>query len=307
MTHTGKIGRLPKTIRDQLGQRLEDNLPGKEIVRWLNSQVETRRILIRHFGGRPVTEQNLSEWRQSGHQQWLRRQEALANLRTLLEDAQDLEQLADGQNLSHSFAAILAAEMATLAKALLEPETDPEKKWERLCQIHRELSRLRRDDDSATRTAIQKERWLHQSRIEHEEELERKEKAHKEKLINILMETNEKAVNARIFGGGERGKNMAEALYRIKCDLPALNDLMDETGPQASAATPPTSEPPQSTESARSTSSTSSTPSISSTESPSSPQTTSEPPANPEQSDQIRPNPTKSNQIQPNPTKSNQR
>jgi len=171
MPHIGKIGRLPKHLRHQLGLRLEDNVPGSEILQWLNAQPETQSILNRYFHDRPITEQNLSEWRQSGHQDWLRHQEAKAAIGNILEQAEDIEGLADGQNLSDRFAAILAVEMTRLARALLEPETDPEKKWERLCNIHRELSRLRRDDDRAARTAIRKER------SEREEEEHRKQAA----------------------------------------------------------------------------------------------------------------------------------
>src|SRR5579863_2879947 len=123
MTHIGKIGRLPKRLREQLGRRLENNFLGSEIVQWLNDQKETQDILDRYFQGRLITEQNLSEWRQTGHQDWLRRQEAEAAVKNLLEYSDDLEVVADGQNLSDRFAAILAAEMTRLAVALLEPET----------------------------------------------------------------------------------------------------------------------------------------------------------------------------------------
>ena len=150
MTHTGKIGRLSKQRRDELGCRLEDNLPGTEIVDWLNSLTDVQDVLQRYFQGRDITEQNLSEWRQSGHQDWLRRQEAQNTARNFLESAQELEDLAGERGLSTRFASIFAVELTRLATALLDTETDPEKKWQRLCEIHRELSRLRRDDDRAS-------------------------------------------------------------------------------------------------------------------------------------------------------------
>jgi hypothetical protein len=40
--HTGKIGWLPKNIRDQLGLRLEDGQAGSEIVPWLNALPEAQ-------------------------------------------------------------------------------------------------------------------------------------------------------------------------------------------------------------------------------------------------------------------------
>ena len=48
-TRNGKIARLPKTIRDDLGRRIENGEQGKELVEWLNarlqqhSEVETER------------------------------------------------------------------------------------------------------------------------------------------------------------------------------------------------------------------------------------------------------------------------
>jgi hypothetical protein len=40
---------------------------------------------------------------------------------------------------------LLTIELARLATALLEKETDPEKRWQRLCEVHRQLSQLRRE------------------------------------------------------------------------------------------------------------------------------------------------------------------
>jgi len=37
MTRTGKIARLPLSIRDQLNRRLLDNEPGPSLLGWLNS------------------------------------------------------------------------------------------------------------------------------------------------------------------------------------------------------------------------------------------------------------------------------
>jgi hypothetical protein len=59
-------GSLPKSIRDQLGRRIEDGEEGKELVKWLNGLPEVQEILEKQFGGRPVTEQNLSVEVQKG-------------------------------------------------------------------------------------------------------------------------------------------------------------------------------------------------------------------------------------------------
>src|SRR5580698_4446633 len=57
-TRIGKIGRLSKERRNELGQRIEDGLPGMEIVQWLNAQPDVQKILQAQFAGRPISEQN---------------------------------------------------------------------------------------------------------------------------------------------------------------------------------------------------------------------------------------------------------
>jgi len=71
-TRVGKIGRLPKAVRDVLGDRLEAGEPGGVLVAWLNSLTSVQEVLADYFGGRPISERNLSEWRQGGHEEWLR-------------------------------------------------------------------------------------------------------------------------------------------------------------------------------------------------------------------------------------------
>ena len=239
MTHIGKIGRLPKDCRHELGHRIENGQPGTEIVSWLNAQPEVREILDAQFAGRPISEQNLSDWKQSGHLEWLRRQEVHEAALGLVERADDLDETTGNRHLSDRFATVLASEMTRLAAALLEQDTDPEKRWPRLCQIHRELSQLRRDDHRAMRVAIQRERWDLQAERDYEAEAERQKKAHNQRMIDMLLEGKFKHTNAEmIFGGGEAGRNMAEMLYRLKCDLP-IDDLYDGTWSETGKASPP--------------------------------------------------------------------
>jgi hypothetical protein len=70
-TRNGKIARLPRAIRDQLNQRLDDGDDGQALVHWLNTLPEVQKCLAEHFAGRPISEQNLSEWKAGGFQQWL--------------------------------------------------------------------------------------------------------------------------------------------------------------------------------------------------------------------------------------------
>jgi hypothetical protein len=113
MTRNGKTARLPRGIRIQLNRRLQDGEPVIRLVEWLNSSPEVRQVLAEDFGGREISEQNLSEWKQGGHEDWLARQETLACARELAGDAGELAEAADGSQANH-LAVVLSARDAAL-------------------------------------------------------------------------------------------------------------------------------------------------------------------------------------------------
>src|SRR5437764_104338 len=76
-SRTGKIARLPHSIREQLNLRLQNNERGKSILKWLNELPEVQTVLKEHFKGNPVGLQNLTEWKQGGFNDWQIRQDAL--------------------------------------------------------------------------------------------------------------------------------------------------------------------------------------------------------------------------------------
>ncbi len=94
----GKIARLPKSIRDDLGRRIENGEQGKDVVEWLNGLPAVQDVLKEHFGGRPINEQNLSEWKQGGHPEWLRQEETRSLAGKLAEQSDDLDEAAHGQD-----------------------------------------------------------------------------------------------------------------------------------------------------------------------------------------------------------------
>lgn len=73
---TGKIARLPYTLRCQLNSRLLDGEPCRVLLEWLNALPEVQSVLAKEFGGRPIAPCNLSEWIRGGYQEWLARQGA---------------------------------------------------------------------------------------------------------------------------------------------------------------------------------------------------------------------------------------
>ena len=159
MTRNGKIARLPRTVREQLNQRLGDGEQGKALVAWLNGLPEVQAMLVEQFQGRAVTEQNLSEWKQGGHQDWLRHQEALECVRTAAEQAQELAEVAGPVPLTD----VLSASVALLLTKLIREvesgrESTPEARRELLALI-REWSAVRKGDHKAARLKMNQEDW----------------------------------------------------------------------------------------------------------------------------------------------------
>ena len=160
MTRTGKIARLPQTIRDQLNARLHDGEPATSLVPWLNGLPEVQAVLAAHFGGRPINEPNLSDWKQGGYADWLRHQEACAWFGAVREESSGLQKVAGEDN---PLATILAAPLAvalgrSLQQLAARPPDDPSQ-LTALLELARELTRLRRCDLAEKRQHIDDERW----------------------------------------------------------------------------------------------------------------------------------------------------
>src|SRR5258708_17459522 len=159
MTRTGKIARLPEELRHHLNRRLQDGKPGKQLVVWLNSLPEARAALKEEFGARPITEQNLSEWKLGGYADWERHEGSCALVARLTDEAGDLTVAAEDGVVSDQLATVVAAELAALTRLMLAETTDPKERWQRLREMLPELARLRREDHKAAALLMEQERW----------------------------------------------------------------------------------------------------------------------------------------------------
>jgi DNA primase len=168
----------------------------------------------------------------------LRREESRLLVARLTEQSDDLDEATDGHEISDRFASVLAAEFTSVAMTLLEKETDPEKRWQRLREVHRELSQLRRDDHRAVRMTIKRERWNREVEQEEDEEHQRVQRANKDRLIDLVFAPMRNQTMAEAFGGGEYGERMAEMLHRIKFDMP-LDDLLKTPSPKKTDSAAP--------------------------------------------------------------------
>jgi hypothetical protein len=173
----GKIARLPRKIRDDLNQRLDDGQPDGPLLDWLNALPEVHALLASDFDGIPISKQNLSNWRQGGHQQWLLQQEGRQMVRDLVENGKELADDAGGAELAGQLTLVMVAQLAASAQAELAKLEDPGKRCARLQEILGTLARVRRQDHSAARVAIEQERRARERKEENREDQLREESA----------------------------------------------------------------------------------------------------------------------------------
>jgi hypothetical protein len=172
VTRKGKIARLPRSIRDQLNRRLQDGEPGNRLVEWLNSLPETKQVLAADFDGRDISEQNLSEWKQGGHQDWLARQETLACARELAGDAAELSEAAEGSLADH-LSVVLTSRYAALVSGWNGEMTDEfRRKLRALRALCQDIVELRRGDHFAERLRLDLERFGEATKAEEVRALE---------------------------------------------------------------------------------------------------------------------------------------
>ena len=159
MTRTGKIARLPRAIREQLNRRLQDGEKGIHLVAWLNSLPEVQEVLAHDFKGCAISEQNLSEWKQGGYQDWLARQETLACARELTGDATELREAAAGSLCDH-LAVVLSARYAQLLAGWNgDVNEDFQRKARALSALCQDIAELRRGDHCAERLRLDSNRF----------------------------------------------------------------------------------------------------------------------------------------------------
>lgn len=170
LTHNGKIGRLPKAIRSQLNHRLENGEKGWRLVAWLNSLPKVQAVMAAEFEGKPVRQQNLSEWRKHGYARWLRQQEALGLARQLADEVGEL-QPPGAPRLADQLAVWLTARYLVTIQKLTEKNQDGELDLRVLHELCHDVVAVRRGDHSGARLSLEQER-LERGRQKTDEEME---------------------------------------------------------------------------------------------------------------------------------------
>jgi hypothetical protein len=134
---------LPREIRNELNQRLDEGWAGPPLLKWLNGLPETKCALKEHFNGQPISQQNLSQWRLGGYRDWLLNQEAREAMEDFAADSQGLEGKM-GFEFADKLALWLCMRYAVMTRHL--ERMDPLESWKPLRQMCRDVVALRRGD-----------------------------------------------------------------------------------------------------------------------------------------------------------------
>jgi|GEM_PF-1441514 hypothetical protein len=151
MTRNGKIARLPKAIRDRLNQQILDGVPGKDLVHWLNCMREVQEILLKHFNVGGITEQNLSEWKQGGYQDWLKHQERRDWVRRLSDEAEDVAEDSGLMPWMERVGALFEVVLGKVVEKQLQQTVETPEQMTELITLSRELARHRQLSQEAAR------------------------------------------------------------------------------------------------------------------------------------------------------------
>jgi hypothetical protein len=161
ITRIGKIAQLPKSIRDDLNQRLQNGKQGPELLKWLNALPETTELLAQKFDARPISKQNLSEWRQGGYEEWLRHQQREQRIQRIAEEGDDLRQSEGPDDLFENCARIAIAEWMADMDTL--HELHGEERSKRLRAFTLDLARLQNAYNRSMWAALAHAKWNHRS------------------------------------------------------------------------------------------------------------------------------------------------
>lgn len=201
-TRKGKIASLPLVIREEVNQRLLDGQKGPKILAWLNADERVLTVLDELWGEEPVSAQNLSEWRQGGYQDWLKRREQIEQTKSLSTYALKLAQ-ASGGNISDGAAAIMAGKILELIEAGPVTEIGEDGKEREIFDVGgftKALVALRSTDLDARKVA-QRERFLDQK----ERQVALAEKQFQVRTSELFLKFyQDKKAKEIVEGGGKR-------------------------------------------------------------------------------------------------------
>jgi hypothetical protein len=209
MTSRGKIGRLPKAVQEALNRRMQNGERGKVLVAWLNGQKPVRDIMKEEFSGQPIVEQNLSEWRKRGYQQWLWREEAREMARDMAEETAEL-QSPNVPSLTDQMASWVTVRYLMAVRKLIEASQDKEPDLKLLRNFLHDVVMVRRGDHSHARVKM------------HQEQLDREREKTDAELITHFQEWVEhhnvrELIRDTTLNRKERQERLSELCHQGPC------------------------------------------------------------------------------------------
>ena len=155
-TRNGKIARLSLEIRERLNHRLSDGEPGNRLVEWLNSNPDVMKVMAEQFEGRPITDNNLSEWRAGGYEEWTTLHAFLDETRVLSENAGDVADT--GISSDHMHIVLLAHHAHLLQNLGIMPEDEYQTRLNTVRKLTASIMNMRRGELQKARFELQRER-----------------------------------------------------------------------------------------------------------------------------------------------------
>jgi hypothetical protein len=155
-TGNGKIANLPAEIREELNYRLNDGEPGNELVEWLNAKPEVMKVINDLFDGRPISEQNLSQWRTHGYRVWHAHRTIVDETHALSENSEGIAET--GIDCEKLLLALTASYAEMIQRWIITPGEELIHKLRVFKEITNAVLALRRAELQKARLEIQRER-----------------------------------------------------------------------------------------------------------------------------------------------------
>lgn len=163
MALLSKISSLPRLIREEINRRLDEGQKGPEILEWVNAQPSVLEILEKRYQGVEVSDQNLSNWRETGYAEWQTGMQRVYHLQRLSEFA--TRQAASGSRLFGGASSIAAGHLMEVLETLdLDDQKELLKEHpetfidllDKLARLHKSQADAERTKDAQERTKLAK-------------------------------------------------------------------------------------------------------------------------------------------------------
>jgi hypothetical protein len=150
-----------------LNWRLLNGEEGRQLVAWLNGLPEVQAVMAAHFQGKPITEMNLSRWKQGGYMAWCEQQMALASVATVFEHSNDLQQ-AVKNGLTDRMNMVLTARLA-LEFQRLDSMSEGDDRTKAFRELVGTLSVVKRGEVQNERLRLEREKLAFRRQAREEE------------------------------------------------------------------------------------------------------------------------------------------